>query len=166
MEVVNLGLLASGFFLATTGALNLDNLFAQSDEQWHLLCAAYNSVVLLHIFAMASIKLSILLFYKRTSDMLETWFRWCWWILLSVVLLWTAACVILLALHIVGKMPETGFPRLGASITGMINTLSDILFLILSAVIITRMKLSTDQKIALVTILGIGGMSVATPLCH
>jgi hypothetical protein len=63
-------------------------------------------------------------------------------------------------------MPANGFPRVGMSTTGMINTLSDILLLILSAVIITRMKLPMDQKVVLGTILGIGGMSASTSSCH
>lgn len=114
---------------------------------------------------MASIKLSILFLYRRTFTMLETWFRWCWWILVNLVMLWTATCIILLALQAVGKMPENSFARLGISTTGIINAFSDILVLMLPVVMISRMKLQKKQKIALISIFGIGGMYVTSTSC-
>lgn len=90
--------------------------------------------------------------------MFEPWFRWAWWILLHLVLLWTITCVVLLALQGIGEMPSNGFSRLGISITGVVNAFSDILLMLLPAIMISRMKLQKKQKIALISIFAIGGM--------
>jgi hypothetical protein len=155
----------SGLLLTAFGALDSNYASFESDEDQHFVWATYNSLAILYIFAMASIKLSILFLYRRTFTMLETWFRWCWWILVNLVMLWTATCIILLALHAVGKMPENSFARLGISSTGIINAFSDILVLMLPVVMISRMKLQKKQKIALISIFGIGGMYVTSTAC-
>lgn len=90
--------------------------------------------------------------------MFETWFRWAWWTILPLVVLWTLTAIILLALQGVGQMPMTAFSRLGISITGFVNAFSDILLLLMPAIMISRMTLQKKQKIALISIFGIGGM--------
>jgi hypothetical protein len=109
---------------------------------------------------MTSIKLSILFLYRRTFTRRETWFLWCWWILLALVLLWTATCTIMLAVWMAGKISNHEFPRLAISTVAMINTVSDILYLILLGLMIARMKLQKNQKLALVTVFGVGAWSV------
>lgn len=151
----------SGLLLTSFGALDLDNVAIQNDEKRHLVRVAYSALAVLYVVTITFIKLSILFFYRRTFTMHETWFRCSWWCLLHLVVLWTATCIILLALEGIGKMPSTGFSRLGISITGIVNALSDILLLIPPAIMITRLKLQKKQKIALISIFGIGGMYVA-----
>jgi hypothetical protein len=96
--------------------------------------------------------------------MLTTWFRYAWWASLVLVFLWTATCIILLALEGADKMPKGGFSRLGISITGIVNALTDFLILGLPAFMISRMKLQQKQKIALISIFLIGGMYAALSL--
>jgi hypothetical protein len=72
--------------------------------------------------------------------------------------LWTGTCVILLALQETGTVPHDGFGRLGISTTGIINGFSDLLLVILPAARISSMKMKKKQKIALISIFGIGGL--------
>jgi hypothetical protein len=158
VQTANLGLLISGYLLNAFGALDLADVSIQSDEEKRFVRAAYNSLAILYIFSMTFIKLSILFLFRRTFTMFYAWFRWAWWILLSIILSWTTTCIILVALQGAGKMPKSGFSRLGISTTGVINALSDILLLVPPAVMISRMKLQRKQKVALISIFGIGGM--------
>ncbi|KAF1848261.1 uncharacterized protein K460DRAFT_414844 [Cucurbitaria berberidis CBS 394.84] len=155
----NLGLLVSGLLLIALGSVNLDDVLVQSDEKRHFMRAAYSSLAILYVCTITFIKLSILFLYRRTFTMFEAWFRWAWWSLMHLIILWTATCVILLALHGVGQMPKTGFSRLGVSITGIVNAFSDILLLLIPTVKIYRMKLQRKQKNALISIFGIGGIA-------
>jgi hypothetical protein len=75
-------------------------------------------------------------------------------------MLWTAACITLLALQETGRMPRHGFMRLGISTTGIVNGFSDMLLMILPAVMVYRLKLQKKQKIALISIFGLGGVYV------
>lgn len=160
-QTANLGLLASGLLLTAFGALDLSHLATQAEKERHIIKAAYGSLAVLYVAAITFIKLSILFLYRRTFTMFEAWFRWAWWILLHLVLLWTITCVILLALEGVGGMPSNGFSRLGISITGIVNAFSDILLMLMPAIMISRMKLQKKQKIALISIFAIGGVYVS-----
>ncbi|KAF2795453.1 hypothetical protein K505DRAFT_239809 [Melanomma pulvis-pyrius CBS 109.77] len=91
--------------------------------------------------------------------MLTTWFRYAWYFTFTLILLWTATCIILLALQASGNLPKSGFSRLGISITGVVNAFTDILILGLPAVMISRMKLARKQKVALISIFLIGGVA-------
>lgn len=150
----------SGLLLTSFGTLNLGDVSIQSEKERRFVKSAYDSLAITYIFAITSVKLSILFFYRRIFTMFEKWFRWCWWLLLSLILIWTAACIVLFALQVAGNLPKIGFSRLGISTTGIINALSDILLLVLPAVMISRMKLQTKQRIALISIFSIGGMYV------
>ncbi|KAH7363746.1 hypothetical protein BKA66DRAFT_573437 [Pyrenochaeta sp. MPI-SDFR-AT-0127] len=155
----NLGLLLSGLLLTASGALNLDEISAQNEDKRHFSRAAYSSLAIIYVATITFIKLSILFLYRRTFTMFETWFRWAWWTILQLVILWTVTGIILLALQGVGQMPMTSFSRLGISITGFINAFSDILLLLMPAIMISRMTLQRKQKIALISIFGIGGVA-------
>jgi hypothetical protein len=67
---------------------------------------------------------------------------------------------LLLALVVAGKTQAYEFPRLAIAATGVINTFLDVLFLILLGLMIARMKLQKNQKVALVIIFGMGGLYV------
>jgi hypothetical protein len=72
-------------------------------------------------------------------------------------MLWTATCTLLLALYEADKVSSNyEFPRLTISTMGAINTFSDVLFMILLGLglMIARMKLQKNQKMALLTIFG------------
>ncbi|CAO2654451.1 Nn.00g111840.m01.CDS01 [Neocucurbitaria sp. VM-36] len=155
----NVGLLVSGLLLTAFGSVDLDDVSTHSEEKHHFVRAAYISLAVLYVLAITFIKLSILFLYRRTFTMFETWFRWAWWSLMHLVILWTATCVVLLAIQGVGQMPMTRFSRLGVSITGFVNAFSDIWLLMMPAIMISRMKLQKKQKIALVSIFGIGGVA-------
>jgi hypothetical protein len=155
-----MGLLISGLLLTAFGAFDLDDISAEGQGGKHFVYTTTLSVAVMYILAITFIKLSILFFYRRTFAMRETWFRWCWGMLLILVMLWTLACMILLGLQETGKMPRNGFMRLGISTTGMVNGLSDMLLMILPAVMVSRLKLQKKQKIALISIFGLGGMYV------
>lgn len=152
-----MGLLISGMILTGFGALDLAKVSIEDEQQKHFVSATYSSLAILYISAITFIKLSILFLYRRTFTMFETWFRCAWWILLNLILLWTSTCIILLALQGAGKMPKSGFSRLGISTTGIINAFTDLLLLVLPSIMITKLKLQKKQKIALILIFGIGG---------
>jgi hypothetical protein len=159
-QLANLGLLVSGLLLTGSGALNLEEVTKQNEQERQFTRSAYNSLAVLYIFSITFIKLSIIFMYRRTFTMLTTWFRCAWYFTLALTLLWTTACITLLALQASGNLPKIGFSRLGISITGLINAFTDILILGIPAVIISRMKLASKQKVALLSIFFIGGMSV------
>jgi hypothetical protein len=90
--------------------------------------------------------------------MITTWLRNTWWAVLTLTLLWTTACILLLALQGTNNLPKLGFSRLGISITGLFNALTDWLILALPLYVVTQMKLQRKQKIALVSIFMVGSM--------
>jgi cytochrome bd-type quinol oxidase subunit 2 len=146
--------------LTAFGAFDLDDISTENQGGKRFVYTTTLSVAFLYVLAMTFIKLSILFLYRRTFTMLEAWFRWCWRMLLILVMLWTAACIILLALQETGRTPKNGFMRLGISVTGMVNGFSDMLLMIIPAVMVSRLKLQKKQKIALISIFGLGGMCV------
>ncbi|KAF2028742.1 hypothetical protein EK21DRAFT_113597 [Setomelanomma holmii] len=160
----NLGLLVSGLLLTAFGTLDLTDVSVQSDSERRFVKSAYDSLAIMYILAVTFVKLSILLFYRRTFTMFEQWFRWCWWLLLGLILLWTAACIVLFALQVAGNLPKIGFSRLGISTTGVINALSDVLLIVLPAVMVSRLRMQKKQKIALISIFGIGGIASVVSL--
>jgi hypothetical protein len=157
-QTANLGLLISGLLLTRFGAIDLHRLLSQTEQGKLSLSTAALSLATLYILAITLIKLSILFFYRRTFTMLEKWFRWCWWLLLGIVLLWTGTCLILLILQTTQTVRNEGFGRLAISTTGIINGVSDLLLVILPAVRISSMKMQRKQKIALISIFAIGGL--------
>jgi hypothetical protein len=90
--------------------------------------------------------------------MLTTWFRYAWFITLTLTFLWTITCVLLLALQAADKLPKNGFSRLGISVTGIINAFTDFLILGLPAFMISKMRLQRKQKIAVISIFLVGGV--------
>jgi hypothetical protein len=90
--------------------------------------------------------------------MCTRWFRYAWWFVLILTLLWTATCIILLALQGANKLPKGGFSRLGISITGIVNAFTDFLILGLPVFMISRMRLHRKQKVALISIFFVGAM--------
>jgi cytochrome bd-type quinol oxidase subunit 2 len=150
--------------LTAFGAFDLDRVNSEGHEGRQFVYTTTLGIAVLYILAITFIKLSILSFYRRTFTIRETWFRWCWALLLVLVLLWTSTCIILLALQETGTMPGGGFMRLGISTTGMVNGFSDLFLMILPTVMVSRLKLQNKQKIALISIFGIGGMYVPITL--
>jgi hypothetical protein len=146
--------------LTTTGSFDFEVFTYQTEASWSRFVTEYNSLASLYILTMTSIKLSILFLYRRTFTLHDAWFRWCWWTLLTLVILWTVTCSLLLALVVAGKTQAYEFPRLAIAATGVINTFLDVLFLILLGLMIARMKLQKNQKVALVIIFGMGGLYV------
>ncbi|KAH3919879.1 hypothetical protein HBH56_019900 [Parastagonospora nodorum] len=53
--------------------------------------------------------------------MYDQWLRWCWWLLLVFVLLWTLICFVLLALQESGITSIGAFERLAVSTTGIVS---------------------------------------------
>jgi cytochrome bd-type quinol oxidase subunit 2 len=152
--------------LTAFGAFDLDRVQAEDQGGRHFVYTTTLAIAILYILAITFIKLSILSFYRRTFTIRETWFRWCWALLLVLVMLWTLACILLLALQETGNMPHNGFMRLGISTTGLVNGFSDIFLMILPAVMVSRLKLQKRQKIAMISIFGIAGMYVSiTQIC-
>jgi cytochrome bd-type quinol oxidase subunit 2 len=143
--------------LTAFGAFDFEQIQAESQGEGHLVYAITLAVAVLYILAITFIKLSILSYYRRTFTVREPWFRWCWALLLFLVMLWTLACVLLLALYETGNMPHS-FVRLGMSITCMVSGFTSIFLMILPAVMMSRLKLEKKQKIALLSIFGIAGM--------
>jgi len=90
--------------------------------------------------------------------MITRWFRIAWWGILTLTLLWTIACITLLALQGTGSLPKNGFSRLGISITGLVNAITDWLILGLPLYVVAQMKLQTKQRLALVSIFMVGSM--------
>jgi hypothetical protein len=158
MQTANLGLLISGLFLTRVGAIDLHRLLSQSEQGNRSLDSAAISFLTLYFLAITLIKLSILFFYRNTFTMLEKWFRWCWWLLLGFVLLWTGTCLSLLILYTTETVKNDGFGRLAIAITGIINGVSDLILVILPAVRISSMKMHRKQKFALISIFAIGGL--------
>lgn len=113
---------------------------------------------MLYVCSITFIKLSILFFYRRTFTLLERWFQLAWWATLVLVMLWAITCIVLIALQDTGALPKTSFSRLGISTTGLVNGLSDIILMILPAIMISRMHLHRKQKTAIIGIFMIGGM--------
>lgn len=157
--LANLGLLISGLLLTASGALDLDEVSRQTDQEKRFTRSAYNSLAVLYVFSITFIKLSILFMYRRIFTMLTRWFRYSWWAILTLTILWTITCVVLLALQASGKLPKSGFSRLGISITGVVNAFTDILLLGLPAAMISRMRLAARLKVALISIFLIGGIA-------
>ncbi|KAF2108667.1 hypothetical protein BDV96DRAFT_652606 [Lophiotrema nucula] len=155
----NLGLLVSGILLTASGALNLDDVSHGTEDEKHFVRSAYNSLAVLYVFSITFIKCSILFFFRRTFTMLISWFRYAWWSIFTLVLLWTATCIILLALQGADKLPKGGFSRLGISITGIVNAVTDFFILGLPIFMISRMKLQRKQKLALISIFMLGGIA-------
>jgi cytochrome bd-type quinol oxidase subunit 2 len=164
--LANLGLLASGFLLTASGALNLERVSQQNEQEKHFTRSASTSLAVLYVFSITFIKLSIIFMYKRTFTMLKTWFRYAWYFTFTLILLWTATCITLLGLQASGKLPKSGFFRLAMSITGVVNGFTDVLILGLPAVMVSRMKLARKQKVALISIFLIGGMYVSPGAPH
>jgi cytochrome bd-type quinol oxidase subunit 2 len=161
-QLANLGLLVSGLLLTTSGALNLEKVTKQSEQERHFTRSAYNSLAVLYVFSITFVKLSIIFMYRRTFTMLTTWFRYAWYFTFTLTLLWTATCITLLALQTSGNLPKSGFSRLGISITGVVNAFTDVLILGLPALMVSRMRLARKQKVALMSIFLIGGMLVSS----
>lgn len=90
--------------------------------------------------------------------MFERWFQLAWWATLVLVMLWAIACIVLIVLQNTGALPKSGFSRIGISTTGLVNGFSDIILMILPAIMISRMRLLKKQKIAIIGIFMIGGM--------
>ncbi|KAF2478139.1 uncharacterized protein BDR25DRAFT_299836 [Lindgomyces ingoldianus] len=155
----NLGLLVSGLLLTAHGALSLSSVTTQTEDEKHFVRSVYDGLAVLYVFSITFIKSSILFLYRRTFTMLTTWFRYAWWSTFILTLLWTATCIILLALQGVDKLPKGGFSRLGISITGIVNAFTDFLILGLPILMVTRMKLRKNQKIALISIFLVGGIA-------
>jgi hypothetical protein len=88
----------------------------------------------------------------------EVWFKLAWWATMNLILLWAATCITLIALQNTGTLPKAGFSRIGISTTGIVNGLSDVILMILPAVMISRMRLPKKQKIAIMGIFMIGGV--------
>lgn len=78
--------------------------------------------------------------------------------MISFTILWTLACLILLALQETGQLPKYDFGRIAVPTTGIINALSDMLLMLLPVVMVSRLKMRRNQKIALVSIFCISGM--------
>lgn len=116
------------------------------------------SFAVLYIVAITLVKLSILFLYRRTFGSSEKWFRHCWWILMCFTMMWTVACIILLALQETGKMPGYNFDTTAVPATAVINAVLEMLLLLLPVVLVIRLKMTRKQKIALVSIFCIGGM--------
>jgi hypothetical protein len=112
----------------------------------------------LYIFDITLIKCSILFMYRRTFTMITAWFRNAWWGILTLTLLWTITCIVLLALQGTNNLPKHGFSRLGISITGLVNALTDWLILGLPLYVVFQMKLQKKQRLALVSIFMVGSM--------
>ncbi|KAF2012234.1 hypothetical protein BU24DRAFT_272779 [Aaosphaeria arxii CBS 175.79] len=155
----NIGLLISGFLLTASGALDLEDISVQSQSEKDFTMPVYDALALLYVFSITFIKASILFLYRRTFTMLTAWFRWAWWAIFALVLMWTSTCIILLALQRTNRLPKGGFSRLGISVTAIVNAFTDFLVLGLPAVRITKMSLRRRQKIALISIFMIGGIA-------
>lgn len=82
----------------------------------------------------------------------------------SIIVLWTAACIVLIALQDMGTVHRVGFSKLWVSITGIVNAVSDVALLVLPTVVVSRMKLPRRQKVALISIFGLGGVYIANLL--
>jgi hypothetical protein len=80
---------------------------------------------------------------------------------MSIVVLWTGTCIVLLGLQETGSVPRDEFGRLVISTTGIINAFSDSLLVVLPAVRISSMKIQKKQKIAVISIFGIGSLYVS-----
>ena len=100
---------------------DLQHLTTLSEKDRHLLHMTILAMTILYVLAITFIKLSILFFYRRTFTMYDQWLRWCWWLLLVFVLLWTLICFVLLALQESGITSIGAFERLAVSTTGIVR---------------------------------------------
>ena len=126
------------------------------DHKYRLI--SLNALAALYVVTLTLVKLSILFLYKRLFSILEVWFRKTWWIMFFLTLMWAIACFVLIALQGVKNMSKLGFSRLGIGITGLANAFSDLLLLLMPIVMIFKMKFQLKQKIAMMSVFGIGVM--------
>ena len=140
------------------GALKLETLSKWTIAEKHTATDAFCALAVLYVLSVTFIKLSILFFYRRTFTMFETWFRWSWWATLNLIFFWAATCITLIAMQNTGTLPRAGFSRLGISITGIVNGFSDIILMVLPAVMFSKMRIPQKQKVAIMGIFMIGGM--------
>ncbi|KAF2195522.1 hypothetical protein K469DRAFT_681829 [Zopfia rhizophila CBS 207.26] len=160
----NLGLLVAGLILVSHGAVSIPALSKMSLSEMRFNRSTLNGLAVLYVLSISFIKTSILFLYRRTFTMLTTWFRIAWWFTMTLVMLWTITCFILLGLQATGTLPKGGFSRLGISITGAFNAISDLMILGLPVVMIGRMKLPRKQKIGLIGIFLVGGIGCAVSI--
>jgi hypothetical protein len=144
--------------LTASGALKLEDIFRWTVSDRHIASDVFCALAVLYVFSVTFIKLSILFFYRRTFTMHEVWFKLAWWATMNLIFLWAATCITLIALQNTGTLPKAGFSRIGISTTGIVNGLSDVILMILPAVMISKMRLPKKQKIAIMGIFMIGGV--------
>ncbi|KAJ4991580.1 integral membrane protein [Stagonosporopsis vannaccii] len=156
--IANLGLFLSGLLLTAFGALDLQDVSQQSTKEQKFVINTTLSFAVLYIIAITLVKLSILFLYHRTFTLRQKWFRYCWWMLMTLTILWTLAGLILLVLQEIGTFPRYDFGRIAVPTTGIFNALSDILLMLLPVVMVSRLKMRRKQKIALVSIFCISGV--------
>ncbi|OAK94744.1 hypothetical protein IQ06DRAFT_81410 [Phaeosphaeriaceae sp. SRC1lsM3a] len=157
--IANLGLLLSGLLLTAFGAVDLEDVSVQSVKEQIFVTNTTLSFAVIYIVAITLVKLSILFLYHRTFTVREKWFRYCWWILMAFTILWTLACLILLALQETGELPRYAFGRIVVPTTGIFNAFSDMLLMLLPIVMVSRLKMRRKQKIALISIFCISGIA-------
>jgi hypothetical protein len=144
--------------LIASGALKLEDISRWTVADRSTASDVFCALAVLYVFSVTFIKLSMLFFYRRTFTMHEMWFKLAWWATMNLVLLWAATCITLIALQNTGTLPKAGFSRIGISTTGIVNGFSDVILMVLPAVMISKMRLPKKQKIAIMGIFMIGGV--------
>jgi hypothetical protein len=144
--------------LTTSGALKLEDISRWTVSDRRISGDVFCALAVLYVLSVTSIKLSILFFYRRTFTMHEMWFKLAWWATMNLIVLWAVTCITLIALQNTGTLPKAGFARIGISATGIVNGFSDIILMVLPAVMISNMRLPKKQKIAIMGIFMIGGV--------
>jgi hypothetical protein len=115
----------------------------------------------LYTFAIISVKVSVLLLYRRIFTLHEKWFQICWWA--NLILL--VPCYITTALTLTGlqvsmsnskKWGPNNLSRYGSLVLGIVNAVSDMAVLMLPVAMVWRLIMSKRERVAIVGIFALG----------
>ncbi|PSN63323.1 hypothetical protein BS50DRAFT_679618 [Corynespora cassiicola Philippines] len=148
---MNLGLLICGLMLIPRNAISLPGLMKGNLNDMKYISDSFVAIGVFYILAILFSKLSVLFLFRRIFTMFNNTFRIAWWVnLLFLVPCWTVPVFTLLGISVARQdLRQSDISTIGTPTVAALNALSDIMVLLLPIWSISKLRLPTQQKVAL-----------------